>query len=42
MYMGHVSIASTMHYLTLVPALAELAMARFKAGFGSSILGERS
>lgn len=42
MYMGHVSIASTMHYLTLVPTLADLAMARFKAGFGSRILGERS
>lgn len=39
MYMGHVSIASTMHYLTLVPALATLAMGRFKAGFGNKILG---
>lgn len=42
MYMGHVSIASTMHYLTFVPALASLAMARFKAGFGNKILGEQS
>jgi integrase len=42
MYMGHVSIASTMHYLTLVPALASLAMLRFKAGFGNTILGEKS
>jgi integrase len=42
MYMGHVSIESTMHYLTLVPALAALAMARFAAGFGNKILGEQS
>jgi len=42
MYMGHVSIASTMHYLTLVPALAGLAMLRFNTGFGNKILGERS
>lgn len=42
MYMGHVSIASTMHYLTFVPALASLAMVRFKAGFGNKILGEQS
>ena len=42
MYMGHVSIVSTMHYLTLVPALASLAMSRFKAGFGNKILGEQS
>lgn len=42
MYMGHVSIASTMHYLTFLPALASLAMARFQAGFGSQILGEPS
>jgi len=31
-----------MHYLTFVPALASLAMARFKAGFGNEILGEQS
>jgi integrase len=42
MYMGHVSIVSTMHYLTFVPALASLAMVRFKAGFGNKILGEQS
>jgi integrase/recombinase XerD len=42
MYMGHVSIASTMHYLTLAPALASLAMGRFKTGFGNKILGEHS
>jgi len=41
MYMGHVSIESTMHYLTLVPALAAVAMARFEAGFGNKILGEQ-
>lgn len=42
MYMGHVSIASTMHYLTLVPAVASLAMVRFRTGFGNKILGEQS
>ena len=41
MYMGHVSIASTMHYLTLVPALASLAMGRFQSGFGNQLLGEQ-
>jgi integrase/recombinase XerD len=41
MYLGHVSIESTMHYLKLVPALAALAMARFEAGFGNKILGDR-
>jgi integrase len=39
MYLGHVSIESTMHYIKLVPALAALAMARFDAGFGNKILG---
>jgi integrase len=42
MYMGHVSIASTMHYLTFVPTLARLAMLRSKAGFGAIILGEQA
>jgi integrase len=41
MYMGHVSIESTMHYIKLVPALAAVAMARFEAGFGNKILGDR-
>lgn len=42
MYMGHVSIVSTMHYLTFVPALASLAMLRSQAGFGTQILGEQA
>jgi integrase/recombinase XerD len=40
MYMGHVSIVSTAHYLRLVPAVAELASARFEKAFGQ-ILQER-
>lgn len=42
MYMGHVSIASTMHYLSFVPTLARLAMLRSEAGFGTKILGEQA
>lgn len=34
MYMGHVSIVSTAHYLRLVPAVAALASARFEKAFG--------
>jgi len=37
MYMGHVSIVSTAHYLHFVPALRELANARFEAAFGEVI-----
>lgn len=34
MYMGHVSIVSTAHYLRLVPTVAALASARFEQAFG--------
>ncbi len=34
MYMGHVSIVSTAHYLHFVPAMRELASERFEAAFG--------
>ena len=37
MYMGHVSIISTAHYLHFVPALAELASDRFEKSFGNLI-----
>lgn len=40
LYMGHVSIGSTMHYLKLVPDLAALASARFDGAFGR-VLGEK-
>lgn len=40
LYMGHVSIGSTMHYLKLVPDLAALASARFDLAFGR-VLGEQ-
>jgi integrase/recombinase XerD len=40
LYLGHVSIASTLHYLKLVPELATLASARFDAAFGQ-VLGEQ-
>jgi len=33
MYMGHVSIVSTAHYLHFVPAIRELASDRFEAAF---------
>lgn len=39
MYMGHVSIVSTAHYLHFVPAMQELASARFHAAFGGVIKG---
>ncbi len=41
LYLGHVSIASTMHYLKLVPAVAHLASERFEAAFGHRVLGEQ-
>jgi integrase len=41
LYLGHVSIASTLHYLRLVPTLAALASARLDAHFGSLILGDQ-
>lgn len=34
MYMGHVSIVSTVHYLHFVPTMRELASDRFEAAFG--------
>jgi integrase/recombinase XerD len=37
MYMGHVSIVSTAHYLHFVPALAELASSRFEKCCGALI-----
>jgi integrase/recombinase XerD len=37
MYMGHVSIVSTAHYLHFVPATREVASRRFEAAFGSLI-----
>lgn len=40
LYMGHVSIGSTMHYLQLVPELAALASTRFDLAFGR-VLGEK-
>jgi integrase/recombinase XerD len=39
MYMGHVSILSTAHYLQLTPMLAQAASEQFEAGFGSLIDG---
>jgi integrase len=39
MYMGHVSIVSTAHYLHFVPTMQELASSRFEAAFGN-ILAE--
>jgi integrase/recombinase XerD len=37
MFMGHVSIVSTAHYLHFVPTMRELASARFEAAFGDVI-----
>ncbi len=37
MYMGHVSIVSTAHYLHFVPALQEIASDRFQAAYGALI-----
>jgi len=39
LYLGHVSIESTLHYLKLIPAVAQLANARFEAAFGRRVLG---
>ena len=39
LYLGHVSIESTMHYLKLVPAVAQLASQRFETAFGQRVLG---
>lgn len=41
LYLGHVSIESTIHYLRLVPAVARLASSRFEACFGLQVLGEQ-
>ncbi len=41
-YMGHVSIASTLYYLRFVPPLAEAASTRFDAHFGHVIQGDPS
>jgi integrase/recombinase XerD len=40
LYMGHVSVGSTSHYLKLVPAVAALASARFEAAFAQRVLGD--
>jgi integrase/recombinase XerD len=37
MYMGHVSIVSTAHYLHFVPTMRELASDRFEAAFGDVV-----
>jgi integrase/recombinase XerD len=42
LYLGHVSIESTMHYLKLVPAVAQLANRRFEMAFGHRVLGDKS
>lgn len=42
LYMGHVSIESTVHYLRLVPAITALASQRFEAAYAQAILGEAS
>jgi len=39
MYMGHVSVESTIHYLKLVPELALLASQRFDAAYGRRFIG---
>jgi integrase len=36
-YMGHVSIVSTAHYLHFVPAMRQLASDRFEVAFGNII-----
>lgn len=41
LYLGHVSIESTIHYLRLVPAVARLASSRFEAAFGRQVLGDQ-
>lgn len=42
LFMGHVSVESTIHYLRLVPAIAQLASARFDSTYGRQVLGERT
>jgi len=42
MYMGHVSILSTAHYLQLTPTLAQAASEQFEARFGTLIDGGMS
>lgn len=37
MYMGHVSIVSTVHYLHFVPALRDIASDRFQTACGELI-----
>jgi integrase/recombinase XerD len=39
MYMGHVSIASTAHYLHFIPEIARAASRRFHREFGILIGG---
>jgi len=39
LYLGHVSIESTLHYLKLVPAVAHLASQRFERAFARRVLG---
>ncbi|RWL93032.1 MAG: integrase [Mesorhizobium sp.] len=36
-YMGHVSVVSTAHYLHFVPTMRELASSRFEAAFGNIV-----
>jgi integrase/recombinase XerD len=36
-YMGHVSIVSTAHYLHFVPAMRQLASDRFELAFGDVV-----
>lgn len=42
LYLGHVSIESTVHYLRLVPAVAALASQRFEAAYAHRVLGGES
>lgn len=39
LYMGHVSIVSTAHYLRCIPGVADQASERFKRGFAQVIDG---
>ncbi len=39
LYLGHVSVESTVHYLRLVPAVAALANQRFEEAYGRRVLG---
>ena len=38
MFIGHVSIVSTAHYLHFVPTMRELASKRFEAAFGDVVV----